>query len=73
MQSVTGGKMNTEGKVKKMTRKDYVKFAAMLKLERETYGNIVELGLIIDSIADIFAADNPRFDRERFAKACKVS
>lgn len=68
-----------------MSKKDYVQFAAMLKLEND----YIESTAIIapppvseyqaradavrryaSKIAEIFANDNPRFDRTRFYKAC---
>lgn len=48
-----------------MTRKDYVKFAAMFgRLPKDTM-----MWVVANAIADIFAADNPHFDRARFMKA----
>jgi hypothetical protein len=61
-----------------MTRKDYVKFAAMLKEERVPdngpigYAKLRMLDQIADKTADIFEADNPNFDRARFLTACGV-
>lgn len=58
-----------------MTRKDYVKFAEMLKGEFAISKNEAEwyrVQGIKFSIADIFAADSLCFDRERFYKACEV-
>ena len=60
-----------------MTRKDYVKFAGMLKDERirlESEGlkalpKLVETLRITLKTADIFAADNERFDRDKFFDA----
>jgi hypothetical protein len=53
-----------------MSRKDYEKFAQMMrqthdlnKGQRETMAN---------RIATILALDNPNFDRVRFIKACGV-
>jgi hypothetical protein len=69
-----------------MTRKDYVKFAAMLKDQRQaaidcnslkpgadTMLKIGTLNTTVFSMADIFAADNPNFDRDRFLQACGVN
>lgn len=56
-----------------MTRKDYVRFAAMLKGAR--YYAAIDfrtLELIVKDTAQVFATDNPRFDRARFLKACGV-
>lgn len=65
-----------------MTRKDYVKFAAMLAgelaLAKSRCGilavaDCLRVKGIILSIADLFAQDNSRFDRERFYVACGLN
>ena len=64
-----------------MTRKDYVAIAACIKGTRGFVGafelpidraarNAVDL--CAKELADHMAADNPRFDRARFLKACGV-
>lgn len=55
-----------------MTRKHYQAFADMFKRikpisERPTWDNIV-----IEA-ADMFAKDNPRFDRNKFYEACRYN
>ena len=63
-----------------MTRKDYVRFAAMFKannvcrLHDESLhaGYLKAIANICDRTADIFAADNANFDRDKFLKACGV-
>ena len=56
-----------------MTRKDYVKFAEMLKAQQHTPGkDRLQISRIIHATVDIFAADNPNFDRDRFLTACGV-
>lgn len=58
-----------------MTKKDYIKIAALLKRHRDS---ILELSEddILDSIAFdlayVFSEDNPRFDEERFYEAAGV-
>lgn len=57
-----------------MTKKDYIKFAAMIK-GYVTMGETVpmyhpRLIVLAQHIADIPQDDNPRFDRERFLVAC---
>jgi hypothetical protein len=57
-----------------MTRKDYVKFAAMLAEElsiaRQRSDNAVQaIRNVIFASADIFAQDSVRFDRQRFYRA----
>ena len=58
-----------------MTRKDYERFAAMLagELALARFADDdrdYRVRNIILSTADIFAQDNPRFDRDRFYQAC---
>lgn len=63
-----------------MTRKDYVALAEALSLT-EPSKSVDSQGVItpqwhvwlvtVDSIANTLAADNPRFDRDRFLKACQ--
>ena len=56
-----------------MTRKDYIKFAAMLKELRSSMPVMRQPDEIVDYLADeiayIFAEDNPHFDRQRFLEA----
>lgn len=64
-----------------MTRKDYVSAAAAIQSTREaprfSGAGVAEYGAACDdiarSLADVFAADNPRFDRERFYSAAGVA
>ena len=58
-----------------MTRKDYIKFAEMFKgMDKDC--NTFLAHAVNDELAqrasNIFAADNPNFDRARFLKACGV-
>ena len=64
-----------------MTRKDYILIAAALKLglPPQQMENQFALSqqymqnlICCRNIADALASDNPRFDRERFLKACGV-
>lgn len=64
-----------------MTRKDYVAVARALAttkpeisvmLHGDSYEKVKTARQdIIDRIADVFAADNPRFNRKRFYSACE--
>jgi len=59
-----------------MRKKDYVTFAEMLRaapsfMAYTDSGVLAMVDHVRDRIADIFAADNPRFDRERFERACR--
>lgn len=66
-----------------MTRKDYVALAEALREARvdiqckEPAEHVSTLkdgvSYAADHIADALAADNPRFDRTRFLKACGVT
>lgn len=51
-----------------MTRKDYSKFAALLKEEAKVSWERSTILILRDKIADIFEQDNRRFDREQFYK-----
>ena len=62
-----------------MTRKDYVAIATALNRtypahRRELDGKpdeaVAQWQFSVDAIADVLAEDNPRFDRDRFLKAC---
>lgn len=55
-----------------MTRKDYVNFAIAIQYQRNRHQECNCTGItdLVDNIEDIFAADNPRFDRKRFELAC---
>ena len=62
-----------------MTRKDYVRFAAVINsLDCPYTGKRIKYGwngakfALAEKISDVFAADNPRFDRAKFLKACGV-
>lgn len=52
-----------------MTRKDYVAMAKVLSESPAPTGIIED---IAKGVADVFAADNPAFDRDRFYAACNV-
>jgi hypothetical protein len=62
-----------------MTKKDYIKFAAVLAdqkpdaadLQSDAYQAQRDQWMqTTEAIADIFASENGRFDRERFYRAC---
>lgn len=60
-----------------MTRKDYVLIAAALadaKLHRAVRPDaIIQHSTDCNYLAAALSQDNPRFDRERFLKACGVA
>jgi hypothetical protein len=57
-----------------MSKKDYVKVANIIHTAIQesdpSYDAWVEIGM---RLADMFAADNPRFDRDRFYEAADLS
>ena len=63
-----------------MSKKDYIKFAKVLselkpvKTDIESvrcYGlRVSQWDKLVERIADIFQNDNPRFNKNRFFKAC---
>jgi hypothetical protein len=58
-----------------MTRKDYVRFAEMFKdmlADCESNASNAAIDETAKRSANIFAADNPNFDRSRFLTACGV-
>lgn len=64
-----------------MTRKDYVKFAVAIRETKTAIEHLIQLytplsapealGMLEAKLTDIFAWDNPKFDRERFCRACE--
>ena len=67
-----------------MTKKDYIKLAGVIRQAHEDVGALRPLdedraalrrvegvARLQYLIADVLAADNPRFDRERFVEACE--
>lgn len=62
-----------------MTRKHFEAIAAVLRQEntRLAQGNVPDyagqrtLSNLTDRLADAFADENPRFDRQRFIAACQ--
>lgn len=56
-----------------MTKKDYVKFAQVIRREREIDGEdaLTATKFWQSTIANIFAQDNPKFNREKFYAACE--
>lgn len=57
-----------------MTRKDYIKAASQIREQRtlaRTKGDRKIVDALQQSLASMFAQDNPRFDRTRFDQACE--
>ncbi len=66
----------------KFSKQDYVSIARVIdttwsKLHAQAlnpelrWGVKVDMNAVVTAFADMFAADNPRFDRERFVMACE--
>lgn len=57
-----------------MTRKDYIKAAKIVagKVFDSKVSN-KEVKAVVEAFVELFSADNPSFDKERFYKACQVS
>ena len=56
-----------------MSRKDYIAVAGLIRSRLVDTGDTVDQWNAIafaDGMADLFAGDNPRFDRGRFLVAC---
>ena len=57
-----------------MTRKDYQAIAEAIKSTLHDNVPAVDIAYTIAAnLADVFAADNPRFDRSRFLAACGIN
>jgi hypothetical protein len=58
-----------------MTKRDYIVFAQMVKTlpsaDRTEYDDCVSRDDLIGMMGDIFEADNPLFNPDRFRKACR--
>jgi hypothetical protein len=55
-----------------MTRKDYQLIASVLSQFTGDQGDVIDRDAVAYDLADALAADNPRFDRERFLIASGV-
>lgn len=55
-----------------MTRKDYVVIAAIIRsnMDRANEDERWRLQVVADELASAFAAENPRFDTDKFLEAC---
>ncbi len=55
-----------------MTKKDYIKLANIIdKHTSVTEPDRITRQSFINALCDVLKADNPRFDADRFIKACK--
>lgn len=53
-----------------MTKKHFIKAAMHVKLSNAV--SKAEKRRLANTFADFFETENPRFDRDRFLKACEV-
>jgi len=67
-----------------MTKKDYEAVAQVLATKSELIERTIHapavaeakralMAEIVDGLAEMFASENPRFSRERFAQACQAT
>lgn len=59
-----------------MTKKDYIKLAEIIKKNSSEVLTPYDYETInrnnfLDNLCDMLTNDNPRFDREKFIRACK--
>ena len=52
-----------------MTKKDYIAFARMIRVNMRKLDGFTR-DFVINSIAQVFENDNPRFNRAKFYEAC---
>lgn len=56
-----------------VSKKDYQAIArAIYQTWEDTPDSDETMGLLINRLSEIFAADNPRFNRQRFIEACET-
>lgn len=56
-----------------MTRKDYKKFAELIKDYKADRGESILLSALVADLGYIFKQDNDRFDYDKFFKACGLA
>ena len=54
-----------------MSKKDYIKFAAIIKAAHAAYTDHAPIYFIQEQLAAMCANDNPNFDLDRFNAACR--
>ena len=54
----------------RQTKKHYIAIAAIIKAKRDAGVTPPELAFAVQVFIELAAADNPRFDRDRFREAC---
>ena len=53
-----------------MNKKDYIRLAGIIARQGNRNKNVIVLDNFVDELYEWFHADNPRFDKEKFDKAC---
>jgi len=54
-----------------MTRKDYIDYAERLRAREDQFIDPTDYRIAVKIAAEFFAADNPRFDHDRFVAATR--
>jgi len=58
------------GIMTKFQKRHYELIAEAIKRAIDTHHVSIETAHILDKLSNLFASDNPEFDRERFITAC---
>jgi hypothetical protein len=53
-----------------MTKKDYIRLANAINSSVDEAGNFIVLPFFLKYLCSILREDNPRFDEDRFRRAC---
>jgi len=53
-----------------MTKKDYIQLACIINNNGKDNPGYISLSVFLKDLCSILKADNPRFDEDRFRKAC---
>lgn len=70
---LSGRKLELTEKGQKMTRKDYILIADVLKGQQAPHNDTETLWRVACALADVLEGDNPNFDHARFMTACGVN
>jgi methyl coenzyme M reductase alpha subunit len=63
--------VQANGSLPKFAKRHYEAIAtAIQEARRRANGSNDPIAVVVDELADIFAADNSRFGRDRFERAC---
>lgn len=68
-----------------MNKKDYVSFARMIRTQRHkvivnhpksnpiSEAQLLQIELLIHAMVELFQSDDPKFNAEKFIKACQIT